>query len=124
MITIHEVLKLNRINIHGKQLYRKGEDKPYIEYCRKDYSSKKHITKPYELPFYPKELYLHPYYPHLDIEAIEIQYDGLFMKRHQIVQATLIKGERWFIIKPKRFALTEQDVYEYPEYFKPLYTKR
>ena len=121
MKTVAEILKHDSYSfLNSKYLYRKGDVKPYLQYLRRN-THGKHEYSPSHLPFRPQELYMHPYLPHLDVRSIRCLYDGIFYKMGQIIPASLIQGERWFIVKKKRFALTEADVYNNPEYFQPIY---
>lgn len=123
MKTVAEVLRRESIMfLTSKNLYRKGEAKPYCKYLRRDHNGK-HIISPSHLDFKPSELFLHPYFSHLDVQNIECLFDGLFYKMGEIYPGKDIAGDRWFIIEPKRLALTVNDVYERPEYFRPIYSE-
>ncbi|MEO9849194.1 MAG: hypothetical protein ABJF65_00085 [Reichenbachiella sp.] len=124
MKTVSDILKHESIMFLGsKNLYRRGEAKPYCKYLRKDNVTGKHEISPSYLEFKPHQLYLHPYFPHLDIQNIECLYDGLFYKMGEKYPGQDLAGDRWFIIEPKRLALTATDVYNLPQYFKPIYSE-
>lgn len=126
MITVAELLKRDSLSlIVSKNLYRKGEVDPYLQYLRKGQNGK-HELSPSWKQFNPHELYLHPYFPYLDVQNIQCLYDGfsgVMFKMGQIIPGQNINGQRWFIIKKQRLALTQDDVYKLPDYFKPIYSE-
>ncbi len=123
MRTFGSLLKAGFEPRNGTFLWRKNEEQPHVEWCRwKDYASNKKnhqreaIIKPYQKKYDPYELYIHQFLPDRPIKCVKIVKPFPFAKFGYTL--ALNEGFLWLNDNIK---FSEEDIYLFPTYFKPIY---
>ncbi len=123
MRTFGSLLKAGYQPRVGSFLYKKNEEKSYIEWCRwSSYTSNKPghlrscITRPIHTNYKPFELYIHPYFPEEKIYAVELIRPFPYGYYGRVIEL-----ENGVLNIENKIILTSKDIYLYPTFFKPIY---
>lgn len=106
------------INMKGRLLYKRNQKHPIALYlgCTGDF----HYTEPPNL-FKPYSLYIHPYFPKEQVIRVEVVQPIPFASRGSFYNLSSVESSPIAIIERKRLAVSANDIYRYPQYFKPVY---
>ena len=118
MRNLRSLLKAGYIPPLNCQLYRVNQETPYLQLVRFNYSSSNRtpIFKPDNRKFIPELLFLHTYFPDKKIVAVQILKPFPYAKEKQIYH---LRGGILKITDQVKFS--EDDIYKFPTFFKPLY---
>ncbi len=100
-------------------LYLKNESIAHIKFTRwihKTGRPREAVTRPFNRTFNASVLYLHPYFPEKPIRSVKILKP--FPYARKLFTYEVNKGI--LHLSPK-IAFTEDDIYSYPTFFKPIY---
>lgn len=106
------------IRLKGKLLYKRNQKHPVAIYLGQNGDF--HYTDPPNL-FKPYSLYMHPYFPKEPVVRVEIVQAIPFASRGAFYNLNTVESSPIAIIERKRLAVSINDIYRYPQYFKPVY---
>ena len=108
---------------NGTPLYMMNQNRPYVQFERFNYNGSSYRSKDNEMIFKPNNrkpkldiLYIHPYFPDYPIHAVKILKPFPFAKANFVYH--LDKG---ILHLTSNIRFIEQDIYNYPTFFKPIY---